>query len=456
MAARAFASLIRRSRSLWAAWAAAKSGSTSDRRPGVGQAHAQDRHAQAERSADRARSSLDLAGDLGPARAERGVDPSSRPAPAPGSPRSAAGQELVSIAPSRSTNATGSATRYWTTPRALHDVQVARSGTPPRPARRSGPGVSTSPTSRRRTSSSRSRVVRSSPSGQPSASPGPQGSGKTRPRRRTTTTSPGATVVQPARRQEARHERSRPEPISPVASWLGPRRARRPSRRRGRRLLAEQVVGRPLGEQAEQGGGRGEDEGRPVVEDRAIGLERPDELVELRVAGVGLVEEPGRLGVPLAADPLGLGVGLGQDRVALALGLAGEVWYCASPSARSRSATCFRSLRIRSKTAGRTSTGWLNRRSRTSSTSTPSSPFACGATAARTSPVRASSCQTFGSVEARLARSRRPIASLRAAETRSLSRASAASSVPADATNRRGRPPARRRSWPPPGSACPP
>ena len=92
-----------------------------------------------------------------------------------------------------------------------------------------------------------------------------------------------------------------------------------------------------------------------------------------------LVEFAGRVGLAAGADAFGVGVGLGEDRVALAIGLAGQGLITCFPLGAKVAATCLRSLRIRSKTAGRTSKGWLNRRRRTSTISTPSSSTAAGA-----------------------------------------------------------------------------
>ena len=52
------------------------------------------------------------------------------------------------------------------------------------------------------------------------------------------------------------------------------------------------------------------------VEYRAERIQRAKQFVELGIAGVGLVEDPRRLGLGLAADPLGLGLRLGKSRVA--------------------------------------------------------------------------------------------------------------------------------------------
>ena len=110
----------------------------------------------------------------------------------------------------------------------------------------------------------------------PQCGPGPQGAGKTRPRRRTTTTSPGATSTQPV----ARHARASPSDHQGDecrASWpcsvRGDSAARRRSAGQGTVTVAapgrggQQLFGRPLGQEAEQGAGRREDDGRPVVED---------------------------------------------------------------------------------------------------------------------------------------------------------------------------------------------
>lgn len=72
---------------------------------------------------------------------------------------------------------------------------------------------------------------------------------------------------------------------------------------------------------------------------------------------MGVVEHSGGLGLALAADPSGLGLGLGQDRVAGTIGLTGNRDVLGLSLSTQLGGDLPASLRISSKTAGRTSTG---------------------------------------------------------------------------------------------------
>src|SRR6185295_14884548 len=55
-----------------------------------------------------------------------------------------------------------------------------------------------------------------------------------------------------------------------------------------------------------------QEEGRLVVDDRLVRLQRAQEAVEARVVGVGFGQQAHRLGLARAADRLGLGARLGE------------------------------------------------------------------------------------------------------------------------------------------------